>query len=40
MDTAQLEAAIDSAWDARASIDTATGGEPREAVEALERMMG
>jgi len=34
MDTAQLEAAIDSAWDARASIDTATGGEPREAVEA------
>ncbi len=29
-----MEAAIDSAWDARESIDTATGGETREAVEA------
>ena len=34
MDTAQLEAAIDSAWEKRESIDTATGGEAREAVEA------
>ncbi len=34
MDTAQLEAAIDSAWDARETIDTATGGEAREAVDA------
>ncbi len=34
MDAAQLEAAIDSAWEKRESIDTATGGEAREAVEA------
>ncbi len=34
MDTAQLEAAIDSAWDARETLDTATGGAAREAVEA------
>ena len=34
MEAAQLEAAIDSAWDARETIDTATGGAAREAVEA------
>ena len=34
MSNAQLEAAIESAWDARDSITSATTGETREAIEA------
>ncbi|RKF14229.1 2,3,4,5-tetrahydropyridine-2,6-dicarboxylate N-succinyltransferase [Roseovarius spongiae] len=34
MSNAQLEAAIESAWEARAEITPATGGETREAIEA------
>ncbi len=34
MDAAQLEAAVESAWETRETIDPATGGEARDAVEA------
>ncbi|SLN22743.1 2,3,4,5-tetrahydropyridine-2,6-dicarboxylate N-succinyltransferase [Roseivivax jejudonensis] len=34
MDTKALETAIDAAWEARAEITPATGGETREAIEA------
>jgi len=33
MSNAQLEAAIEAAWDARDTITPSTGGETREAIE-------
>lgn len=39
MDSSTLQATIDSAWEARDGIDTTTGGEVREAVEAALRAL-